>query len=587
MQQGQSIRTGENIGSHAINIGDLSAACHFLSIEELSKSVNLPTGLLRRLYADKRINGIEDCDSKNIYFLEDTKAALINIATNKKLQKDLWQCSSQRQAGPCQGILRREPTKEIFTQPVTFPPQSAKPVTLQESASLTASIQTKKTNVVELREPEDVFSVSYLQNFDGKQRVIPGFKGLSVRKNNQSLVLTFRTKANNERLDFMKFKDPQSVTEQDIETIKKAHQRFRVCVNKGRPWNNVEYLLKGKKRRLETFNDLLNFYQEGIEKVQQIKVARFKRRYFSGALGERLLSTYSREQFRKDFLDVSHPDRQASDRNEVIKILSAACNRARDTENIDIDIQTLVRSEDRSYADKTDKKMPTLLVFDAVLAEAYRMKKFNLCISMLLQFFISTRKAKTNGLRWQQFDLDSCTVEVPAAENKNGRLVRHPYPIGLNPLLCNLKSHFKYKPRISLDKSENPIFLFESAVKPGQPVWNFSRCLEEVKLNLIDGVNALGKNNADVGYKARDVQAFTQHRMRDLMDMQLLKVGATENQKEKAAGRATSNKARAYENLTIECLVGLKDKVFSKLPETMPNFKRVFEGLVNAYSLNI
>ena len=82
----------------------------------------------------------------------------------------------------------------------------------------------------------------------------------------------------------------------------------------------------------------------------------------------------------------------------------------------------------------------------------------------------------------------------------------------------------------------------------------------------------------------QDVEKFTLHRMHDLMDMELFNVGATENQKEKAAGRATSNKARAYEDLSVECLVGLKDKVFLNLPEKMSNLDRVLNGLLKAHS---
>lgn len=431
---------------------------------------------------------------------------------------------------------------------------------------------------------EDLLTVEYLRQFNAKTKAVAGYPGLSLRKNKNSLVVIFRTKAANERLEIMSFKQGEDIQEINIITIKNAYKRFRLCLENGHPWHNKHYLLEGQKREIRTFNQLLNLYAEQANTALKCKIVRLQKRYFAGALGERLLSTYCHDQFVKDFLNVSNPDRKPSDRNEVVKIISAACNLAKDSANISIDVQNLAKSTDRNYADVTDKTMPTIGVFDSFLNEAYRKNDHRLCMSLLLQFFVSTRKFTTNHLTWEQVNIEDNFIEVSGHINKNRKFVRLAFPSFLSPLLQAYKKYLMSDPKVSKGKNGQPIYLFESSRKIGHAISSFDTHFNGIRSTLLSRQKSLSQHSDDSTQLGKAIRKFTQHRIRDLVDMQLLSVGATENQKEKAAGRTPSAVARAYEDLSLDKIESLKSKVFNQMQNEMPNFKRLFEGLLNNFS---
>ena len=67
------------------------------------------------------------------------------------------------------------------------------------------------------------------------------------------------------------------------------------------------------------------------------------------------------------------------------------------------------------------------------------------------------------------------------------------------------------------------------------------------------------------------------------MDELLLKVGATPNQKAKAAGRKATEVAIAYENLTLKQLSKLKNKACNEMLKEDPNMKFVMLGLFRRF----
>ncbi|PKH00875.1 hypothetical protein CXF95_01270 [Paraglaciecola sp. MB-3u-78] len=430
---------------------------------------------------------------------------------------------------------------------------------------------------------KDLLTVDYLCHYNDGTKAISGYPGLYLRRNKKSLVVIFRIKASGQRLDLMNFNNDILIEESDVKTIKKAYERFRVCLAGGRPWNNKSYLLDGQKRKIRTFNELLKFYSEDQRIATQSKIKRYQKRYFSGALGERLLSTYCHEQFAKDYLDISNPQRMPSDRNEIVKIIKAACSLAKGSPNIEIDVQELVNKSDRSYADEADKTMPSAEIYDMFLGQAYDRNDHNLCMSLILQFFVSTRKSATNHMRWQQVNLEDNIVEVPSHLNKNGRLARLAFPSSLSRLLRSFKANLASDLKKSKTKSGDAIYVFESPKIKGQAVSNFDKEFNAVKSKLLSDHAAFNLDSTDSKEIRQKTKKFTQHRLRDVMDMQLLEVGASNAQKEKAAGRRPGENARAYEDLSIEKMINLKDRVFDKMLDELPNFKRVVEGLENHY----
>ena len=84
------------------------------------------------------------------------------------------------------------------------------------------------------------------------------------------------------------------------------------------------------------------------------------------------MANYSIATFRTDYLDRYVSSRCKSDRNEIIKMVRAAVNKAKASESIKINVQELIMRGERSRADKTDKTIPKMSTLTKFIIEAYK-----------------------------------------------------------------------------------------------------------------------------------------------------------------------------------------------------------------------
>jgi len=432
---------------------------------------------------------------------------------------------------------------------------------------------------------DDGLTVAFLQNYSSLTKVIDGYRGMSIRANKKSKVILFRDSKKEPYHELIKFPEDHKYADKDVDLLKNAHKRFLLRRESSLPWRDNNFLLGGEARKIETFNQLLGFYSESASKGYQTKIRRMKKRYFSGERGERKLSGYCRNQFIADYLNAPNSNRKPSDRNEVIKMINSAINKAKDDSNIQIDVQTLVRAKDRSYADKTDKIMLKLSTFNVYLGRAFKLKHYELCLSLIMQLLVLTRKTNTNKQTWEYIDFSQHISTVDGHNNKNRKLGRYLYPKMLNSILEPYKGYLSRQDWTAKLKDGSAKFLFESRKKAGSPVSSFDNQLNKVKVSLLADLESLDQSSSEFRSQYEEISAFTQHRLRDFADALLISVGATDNQKEKAAGRATSDVARGYENLTPPEIIKLKDRVVRLLNKSCPNFKKVKNGLIDSWKV--
>lgn len=405
--------------------------------------------------------------------------------------------------------------------------------------------------------------------YNDKPKVLTGLKGMSVKANRKVKIIQLRDFKNSGYFELMRFSIDHVFTEEDEATLQKAHQRFRSRLQAGACWRDKNFLLNETYREIKTFRDLLNYYAEG--QCDKTKVKRMTERYFAGRFGDAIISNYCAESFRIDYLDRTVPTRQPSDRNEVIKIINAAISKAKADMKVKIDVQQLVRKGERSRADNTDKVPPTLSTLAAFLKESYDLGETQLVLSLITQLMVSTRKTRTNLLQWHRVNIDECYVEVPSHESKT-TFVRHPFPARFRDILLSL-----YSTQQSACKDSQPNWLFESKTHANRPARTLDKEFNQVRANLLNKAKATGASEKELNA----IRAFTQHRIRDIVQKLVLKVGATLSQKEKCLGRQPDDVGYAYDELSIEALCELKDKMIEHIEAEQPELKALFQRLID------
>lgn len=400
----------------------------------------------------------------------------------------------------------------------------------------------------------------------GKRKVLTGFVGLSVASGKRGLSFYLREGADGQYFRVISYPLDHEFTSPDFEALVLMHHRFRDRLVANVCWKNHHYLLGGSYRKLVTFNDLLDFYEE--DHRGKTKITRFRKRYFDGKWGNKQLSLYCAESFRIDFLDRPVPDRQPSDRNELIKLVSAAINKAKQSMNISIDVLPLFRRGERARADNTDNEPPKLSVVSAFILEAYALQEEQLGLSMIIQLLVSLRNANAARLEWGQCKLEDLYVEVPKEKSKTG-YVRHPIP---NRMINILRREWLNQCAEANSKNAGePKFVFQSLRKKGKARANFDRAFEKIKASLLD--------KATSNKKQRAIKKFTRHQIRDLVEELLMSVGTSEGQKEKCLGRKPSDIGVAYANLSLSQLNKIKNKMVKKIEKKEPELKILFEKL--------
>ena len=417
----------------------------------------------------------------------------------------------------------------------------------------------------------------FLQGFSGEaNKVIEGYKGMSVRCGQKRKAIFLRENNHSKYFSLIWYDKDYLFRDEDIETLVNAHDRFLLRLKDKHPWRDKNYILNGEYRELKTFRELLEFHMEGKTREYQTKIKRFIKRFFSGSWGEKLMANYCRESFKIDFLERPITDRGATDNNELMKIVSAAINSAKNQMNIKIDVQPLFNKGDRSRADKSDKQPPKLSTLALFIEEAYRLGHDRLGLSLIIQLMASTRRKRTNTQLWETVNFNKQFIVIPSLESKGG-FVRHPIPLRLVDILTTEKLKQVNNVLLQKDKCAIPVFMFESEFNRGKPLTKFGDYFNYVKQSLLDKEKARGADG--IGFK--EIKNFQQHRIRDIVEQLLLDVGASEGQKEKCLGRLPSEKAEAYSKLDIDTLSGLKDKMIARIEQEHPELKELFQGLID------
>lgn len=453
------------------------------------------------------------------------------------------------------------------------PAQFEKVKQLSNEANVVAfSSHSQQSSFNEPSKIRDNNLIDFLQVFNGSARVLPGMKGMSIKTSKSKKMIQLRADKNDAFFQLVNYPIDYVFSQNDINTLVAAHKRFEQRIEAKMPWKDRNYLLHGQYRELITWNQLYDFYSEGKSASYKTKLQRFKERYFSGSWGEKRISTYCRESFILDYLDRPVADRQPSDRNELIKQIDAAIRQAKGSVNIAIDVQTLFNKGDRSRADGTDKTPPKLETFSAYVIEAFEMGENQTGLSMIAQLMASTRKTRTNFLSWRRINLGECFIEVPSHENKT-KFVRHPFPRRFHDILLSIRESQWHAAKH--DKS--PDWLFESKTRTGKVARTIDHGFYRVRKSLLSKAQAQGASEKTL----RAIKSFTQHRVRDIVQKLVLDLGATLAQTEKCLGRSADELGCAYDDLSIETLCDLKNKMVTQIEAKHPELKALFQRLID------
>ncbi|MDO6476625.1 hypothetical protein Q4520_14425 [Alteromonas sp. 1_MG-2023] len=421
--------------------------------------------------------------------------------------------------------------------------------------------------------------LAFLQGFRemGNAKVIPQLTGMSVRNSKRKTFIQFRENKKDGYFKLIEYQSDHLFTENDAETILKIYDRIAVRRKAGMHWKNKAYLLSGLTLEIKTFNQLFDHYAACSSRGVNIKLKRIRERYFSGERGDRLLSSYCAESFKNDFLDCRAPDRADSDRNEIIKIISAAVNKARFSQSVQIDVQQLVAKGERSRADKSDKAIPRLSTLSRLILTAYTHGAYDVAYHLLIQLMASTRFTATTKIEWSRVDLKKQVIAIPAPLSKSACYVTHPIPRELVKLFqaeCERKGAYRLATQSSSGK---PRYIFESGHNPGKLDSQIRKKFERMKAIVIKDCNAESLDH----YTLQEISEFTPHRIRDIVEKQLKLIGATDAQKEKCLGRKPDDVGSAYGDLSVPTLCQLKDKMMDKIFAEHPELKQVISSLID------
>lgn len=416
----------------------------------------------------------------------------------------------------------------------------------------------------------------FIQTFEGKPKVLKGYPGMSIKVSRKEKIIQLRDSGDGQYFKLISYPVEHQFTKEDIQTIIDAHKRFMDRRKAKMPWRERGYLLGGSYRELSTFHDLFEFYKESASNKRAGAINRIQTRYFSGQWGEKIMANYSIATFRTDYLDRYVSSRRKSDRNEVIKMVKAAINKAKASESIKINVQELIMRGERSRADKTDKTIPKMSTLIQFIIEAYKSGYNLLGLKLIIQFMASTREANTNERQWNHVNLDDLYIEVPTHESKTG-FRRHPIPERLVDILSAEKSKQQRDVNVAKDCNGEPLFMFESPYNRGKVDTTLNKQFSDVRASLLAKKELLGSTKADL----KSISSFTQHRIRDLVEQALLDVSASEGQKEKCLGRLPREQAESYGNHSIEKLSELKDRMVEKAEKEFPELKALFQRLID------
>lgn len=420
--------------------------------------------------------------------------------------------------------------------------------------------------------------LSFLQDFSGKVEVLPNLTGMSIRMSKKRKVIQLRENSKGEYFTLISYPISHMFTTEDIDTLKKAQKRFRSRVDAKMFWKDITFLLSGTFREIKTFHQLFELYKEGQTIGQIRKIERYQKRYLSLGYGDKLLVNYCAESFRKDFLDRKPHGHQLSDRNELIKIVSAAISKAKGMMNVKIDVQPLIRKGERSRTDKSDNKPPMLSTVSALILKAYELEKDELGLELIIQYMASTRVACTDALEWRQVKWEKPCIEVPSEKSKTGYR-NHPIPRRLLDILRAEQNKQSQCSKLTNSKNGEPMHLFESDRNKGRSVSNMDDNFNFVKGQLL----ADAINSSFTAEQFEDIKSFTRHTIRDLVEDELMGLHASEAQKEKCLGRKPNELGQAYGNLDLKALSKLKDRMVEKAEKEFPELKALFEQLIDNY----
>lgn len=446
-------------------------------------------------------------------------------------------------------------------------------------AAGTADSQIKLSSQVITRLPNETKDLNikeFIQTFEGKPKVLKGYPGMSIKVSRKEKIIQLRDDGDGQYFKLISYPVEHQFTKEDIQTIIDAHKRFMDRRKAKMPWRERGYLLGGSYRELSTFHDLFEFYKELASKKRAGAINRIQTRYFSGQWGEKIMANYSIATFRTDYLDRYVSSRRKSDRNEIIKMVRAAVNKAKASESIKINVQELIMRGERSRADKTDKTIPKMSTLTQFIIEAYKSGYNSLGLKLIIQFMASTREANTNERQWSRVNLDDLSIEVPTHESKTG-FRRHPIPERLVGILSTEKSKQQRDMNVTKDCNGEPLFMFESPYNRGKVDTTLNKQFRNVKASLLAKKERLGSTKEDL----KSISSFTQHRIRDLVEQALLDVSASEGQKEKCLGRLPREQAESYGNHSIEKLSELKDRMVEKAELEFPELKALFQRLID------
>lgn len=413
----------------------------------------------------------------------------------------------------------------------------------------------------------------FLQSFSGRTKVLDGYKGMSVKASRKEKTIQLRDSSKSDYFRLISYPVSHQFTDDDAELLIAAHSRFMQRREAGMSWREPGYLLHGSYRKLATFKDLFEYYKESASKKRAVAINRIQQRYFSGQWGAKNIALYSAANFKVDFLDRYVPERQRSDRNEIIKMVSAAISAAKSDIHIRIDVQQLIKKGERTRADDSDKCIPEMKTLSQFIIKSYELGFDALGLKLLVQLMASTRNSSTNKLLWQQIDLEQRFIEV---ECKTG-YKKHPIPRQLVELLKIEKKRQLRKEQTTRGRNGEPVYVFESPVNKGKFNSVLNKNFDEVKARLLRQAQSSKAAQGEL----RQIRFFTQHRIRDIVEQALLDVSASEGQKEKSLGRTAGDLAKAYGNLSIEKLSELKGRMVEKVGLEFPELKALFQRLID------
>jgi len=437
--------------------------------------------------------------------------------------------------------------------------------------------QKQLNDVSSIGKSDSKFNIKeFIQNFSAgdKPKVIPSYTGMSISASRKHKTIKLRENKTDEYFKLITYPIDHDFSHQDIQTLKVAHNRFRCRIDANMPWKDKNYLLNGTYREILTFEELFEFHKEGQTSDAARKINRIQKRYFSGVWGKKLLANYCAESFKQDYLDRTVADRQDSDRNEMIKMVNAAISKAKEKMNIQINVQELVKRGERSRADKSDKSIPKLSLLSQFITESYKLGHETLGLKLIMQFMTSTREKRTNYMHWKRIKLKGQFIEVPDHESKTG-FRRHPIPEYLVKILTVEKNKQCKNKKLTLDRSNQPIWVFESPHNDGKVNTTLNTQFNEIRSVIYKNAEAQGASKKEL----KAIKSFTQHRIRDIVEKLLKDVGATDGQKEKCLGRLPDERSEAYGDLSIEKLSELKDEMVEKAESEFPELKALFQRL--------